>query len=81
MGGEVFGMIASSVLSKVVGGMFTKKPKAPSVDTTAANSEIKTASSNSMKARTALLETAGGQAGAELAPGQVANSRDTILGN
>lgn len=81
MGGEVFSMILGPVISKVIGGVIGGKPKAPAVNATAANQEIATAATNTKKARTALLETAGGSAGAELQPGQVANSRDTILGN
>lgn len=81
MGGDVFSMVLGPVISKVVGSFVGGKEKAPKVDTAPAQQEVDTAATNTKKARTALLETAGGTAGAQLQPGQVANSRDTILGN
>lgn len=77
MGWETLAGFGTQLLGQVISG----SAKSPKVDAVAARSEISTASTNTKKARSALLETAGGTAGAELMPGQVANSRDTILGN
>lgn len=54
--------------------------KAPKVDTAPATNELAAAQTSTANARTALLETAGGQAGAILQPGQVGNS-DRLFGN
>ena len=79
MGWETLATAAGGLLASTLFSSAMKKP--PKVNSSAATSEIDTAAQKSKTARTALLETAGGQAGAQLQPGQVANSRDTILGN
>lgn len=76
MGWEtVISAVAGPLISKVLGG----KPKAPQTDTTAAVKEVDTALVKTKKARNALLET--DPLAGELQPGQVSNSRDTLLGN
>lgn len=76
MGWEtVLSAVAGPLIGKLIGG----SAKAPKVDATAANTEVNTALTKTKKARTALLETSPLQG--DLQPGQVANSRDTLLGN
>lgn len=52
----------------------------PKVDTGPATSEVDTEAAKSKAARAALLETAGGSAGATLQPGQVSPTQ-TLFGN
>lgn len=76
MGWEtVISAVAAPLISKVLGGSV----KAPKTNTTAAVSEVNTAMVKTKKARNALLET--DPMAAQLQPGMVSNSRDTLLGN
>lgn len=77
MGWEsIISAVAGPVLNKVLGG---GTPKAPTVDTAPATTEVNTSLVKSKKARTALMEVA--PSGGQLMPGMVGNSRDTLLGN
>lgn len=67
--------VASAAYSMTSGGAGSK------VSTSAADSEVSSAASAAKKARSALLETAGGQAGENLSPGQTASNKDTLFGN
>lgn len=63
------------LLSGLLGGGST-----PKVNTAPADSEVATQAAKDQNARSALLETAGGQAGSPLQPGQV-QQRSTLFGN
>lgn len=76
MGWEtVISAVAGPLIDKFVGGT----PKAPKVDTSTAKNEVDTAAVKTKRSRTALLET--DPLAADLMPGMVSNSRDTLLGN
>ena len=76
MGWEaVISAVAGPLISKVLGGGV----KAPKTDTRAAVSEVNTSLVKTKKARNALLET--DPLASDLIPGQVSNSRETLLGN
>lgn len=66
---------------KAVGSLLGIGGGAPKVDATAASNTVADADAQAKNARSALLETAGGQSGAQLQPGQVTNTRQTLLGN
>lgn len=53
----------------------------PKVDTSAADKETGDAQNQANAARGALFETAGGAAGSDLSPQQIASSRSTLFGN
>lgn len=53
----------------------------PKVNPAAAEGTIDDSQLKANEARSALLETAGGQEGSPLQPGQTSNQRQTLLGN
>lgn len=65
----------AKILSMVTGG-----GKAPKANVAPAVAAVDTEEEKNKRARSALLETAGGQAGAQLQPGQVGQS-NTVFGN
>lgn len=69
-------------LIKAVGGLLggLMGGSAPKANVAPATKEVAKAADDTIKKRTALLETAGGAAGAVLQPGQVQNNQ-TIFGN
>lgn len=68
------GFVAKAVSSLLGGGSKPKANVQPAVDT------INEEEQKNKRARSALLETAGGSAGAQLQPGQVA-AKSNIYGN
>ena len=68
------------VVAKVLGAVLGGGAKAPKANVAPAVSAVETEEDKNKRARSALLETAGAQAGAQLQPGQVGQST-TIFGN
>lgn len=70
----------AKVLGNVIGAI-TGSGGSPKSDAAPATSEVNNAASAAAAARSQLLDTAGGSAGAQLQPGQVLNPNGNTFGN
>ena len=69
-----------SSIVKAIGSIFGMG-SSPKVDTSTASTTVEEGKTSAQKARTALLETAGGQAGETLNADQVSDEKTTLFGN
>ena len=73
--------VASAAYSMSQGGAKVSTAASGDVSSAAARGDVSSAAAAARKARSSLLETAGGQAGESLTPGQTSANKDTLFGN